>query len=163
MFHLKKRQLPARYVTFLLPRGSCCAGDFFEEPVTKGPHFGPLGRLRRVCHIVGEIGGQTYREWLDQPPGPKVIGDERAAAKDNPFTLNCRLHRMIRGFEPGTAVRVDALDPGSLEPRGPIDFEGIVDQRVVLQVRGTFEGMRRLSEASGCTPEKLLRASAARP
>ena len=46
-------------------------------------------------------------------------------------------------------MRIDALHSGRLEPHGPIDFEGIVDQRVMLQVRGTFEGMRRLSRSMG--------------
>ncbi len=89
-------------------------------------------------------------------PACKVIGDKRAAAKDNPFTLNCRLHRMIGGFEPGAAVRVDALHPGRLEPHGPIDFEGIVDQRVVLQVRGTFEGMRAFHEHGAAHRKNLF-------
>ena len=49
------------------------------------------------------------------------------------------IRRDVRALvEAGAAVRVDALYPGSLEPHGPIDFKGIVDQRVMLQVCGAL-------------------------
>jgi hypothetical protein len=55
-----KQFCPRLFDALLLFGNLSCAGDFFEEPVTEGLYFGPLGSLRRVRHIVSEIGGQAH-------------------------------------------------------------------------------------------------------
>ena len=77
---------------------------------------------------IGEAGRQAEFERPHQPACDKVVGDRRVAAKHDALALDCRSNRVIGRRKRWATVRVDIVDPGAVQPYGPIDRENVIEK-----------------------------------
>jgi hypothetical protein len=56
----------------------------------------------------------------------KFVGDQGAPAEHDALAPDCSLDSVIGRQKGRTALRVDIVDPGGVQPYGPIDSENVM-------------------------------------
>jgi hypothetical protein len=107
-----------------------------HQPIAKRLHTGPSQGTLWRDHVIGEAGRQAEFERLHQPACGKVVGDQGATAEHDALAPDCSLDRVIGRQKRRTAVRVDIIDPGAVQPHNPVDSENVVQERVASEVGG---------------------------
>ena len=97
-----------------------------HQPIVKRLYAGaPQGALG-ADHVIGEAGRQAEFERPRQPACGKVVGNRSATAEHDTLAPDCSLDRVIGRQKRRTAVRVDVIDPGAVQPYRPIDSENVM-------------------------------------
>ena len=111
-----------------------------HQPIAKRLHAGPPHGTWRIDNVIGETGRQAEFERPHQPACGKVVRNQGAAAEHDALAPDCSLDRVIGRQKRRTAVRVDIIDPGTVQPHGPIDSENVMQERMASEVGGVRNG-----------------------
>src|SRR6202521_2678557 len=103
-----------------------CASRLGHQPIAKRLHAGPLQGTLWINHVIGEAGRKAEFERPHQPACGKVVGNQAATAEHDALAPDCSLDRVIVRQKRRTAVRVDIIDPGAVQPYNPIDSENVI-------------------------------------
>src|SRR5690349_2655364 len=105
-------------------------GAFRQKPVAECPYLPLPKSIGEVDDIVSRARLELEVERSHQPSRREVRRHQRAAAQQYALAMDRCIGGVGCRVESHSAVRIDPSDPGTLEPRRPVDREAVVDERM---------------------------------